>query len=95
LIGITTHNFELDSNRITLRNEARDCGRVYVQQLLVNVAVKWVFAFRVRVVRSRAGLLSVGVVDTQQRQELHSVISGNAISYFGAEGGILNYGEGG
>jgi NAD dependent epimerase/dehydratase family enzyme len=62
----------------------------------MNVVVKWVFSFSVRIVKSKENFITVGVVDRiKQQEEPHSILSGNAVCYYGVEGGSMHYGEDG
>lgn len=87
LPGAFTKNFSVRGNTITLDK--------YVdgwQQILLDVTVGRVFAFRTHVIRTRGAQLMVGLVDalTQQHQQFSSA-STNAICY--GAGGAMSYGQ--
>jgi hypothetical protein len=95
LVSITTHNFELQANTITLRKEVKVEGRIYSQQLLINAAVGPKFTFTVRINKTKRSIINVGVVDkVKQKEERTSILSGHTVC-FGGYSGWLSYGEDG
>ena len=94
-MGITIHNFKLNTNTIQLVKKVLINRLLSAQQLLINIAIRENLEFTVYTKVTKCNAIMVGVVDRfSQKEERSSAFSGNVVCYNGYKGHIY-YGEGG